>query len=53
MAISTGVKAGARYGLRAHGPFDPASGQRFDPTKLLVDPYAGALDRPLRAASAP
>ncbi len=40
-----GVAAGARYGLRAHGPFDPARGQRFDADKLLVDPYALELDR--------
>ncbi|HSV02869.1 MAG TPA: glycogen debranching protein GlgX [Phenylobacterium sp.] len=43
-----GVRAGARYGLRAHGPFDPARGLRFDATKLLVDPYARALDAPFR-----
>ncbi|MDR3510303.1 MAG: glycogen debranching protein GlgX [Caulobacteraceae bacterium] len=41
-----GVAAGARYGLRAHGPFAPTQGQRFNPNKLLVDPYALALDRP-------
>src|SRR5690348_5303191 len=41
-----GVKPGARYGLRAEGPFDPAHGHRFDPAKLLVDPYAKRLDRP-------
>ncbi|HUO23554.1 MAG TPA: glycogen debranching protein GlgX [Caulobacteraceae bacterium] len=41
-----GVAEGARYGLRAQGPFDPAAGLRFDPSKLLVDPYAVALDRP-------
>src|SRR5439155_5376910 len=40
-----GVGEGARYGLRAHGPFAPERGLRFDPTKLLVDPYAQALDR--------
>jgi glycogen operon protein len=39
--------AGVRYGLRAHGPFAPERGHRFDPDKLLVDPYALALDRPL------
>ena len=42
-----GLRAGARYGLRAHGPFDPAHGQRFDARKLLVDPYARQLDAPL------
>jgi glycogen operon protein len=35
-----------RYGLRAHGPFAPNDGHRFDAAKLLVDPYARALDRP-------
>lgn len=37
--------AGARYGYRAHGPYDPPSGLWFDPAKLLVDPYAVELDR--------
>ena len=35
-----GVAPGRRYGLRVDGPHDPARGQRFDPAKLLVDPYA-------------
>ena len=42
-----GVGEGALYGLRAHGPFAPERGHRFDPSKLLVDPYAQALDRRL------
>ncbi|WP_062229463.1 glycogen debranching protein GlgX [Aureimonas frigidaquae] len=42
------LAAGALYGLRAHGPYDPAAGHRFDPSKLLVDPYALTLDRPFR-----
>lgn len=41
-----GLKPGARYGLRADGPWDPARGLWFDPAKLLVDPYAVAIDRP-------
>ncbi|WP_407049084.1 glycogen debranching protein GlgX [Methyloraptor flagellatus] len=41
-----GVAPGARYGLRAHGPFEPQRGHRFNPAKLLVDPYATRLDRP-------
>ena len=45
-----GMAPGARYGLRAHGPWDPAAGHRFNPAKLLVDPWATALDRPFRAA---
>jgi glycogen operon protein len=36
---------GTRYGLRAHGAFDPEQGLRFDPAKLLVDPAAVELDR--------
>ncbi|MHB2169295.1 glycogen debranching protein GlgX [Alsobacter sp. R-9] len=43
-----GVAAGTRYGLRVHGPFDPSRGHRFNPAKLLVDPWATRLDRPLR-----
>ncbi|MBS0582200.1 MAG: bifunctional glycogen debranching protein GlgX/4-alpha-glucanotransferase, partial [Proteobacteria bacterium] len=41
-----GIGVGARYGLRAHGPYDPRAGHRFNPAKLLVDPYALQLDRP-------
>jgi len=40
-----GIEPGRRYGLRAHGPYDPRVGHRFNPAKLLVDPYARALDR--------
>jgi len=43
-----GVVAGDRYGLRAHGPWAPEHGHRFNPDKLLVDPYAHTLDRPFR-----
>jgi isoamylase len=39
-----GLQPGQRYGYRVHGPFDPAAGHRFNPTKLLLDPYARALD---------
>ena len=35
-----GVKAGQIYGYRAKGAFDPRSGMRFDPAKVLLDPYA-------------
>ena len=34
-----GVKPGQLYGYRTHGPFDPAGGMRFDPSKVLLDPY--------------
>ncbi|WP_279480537.1 glycogen debranching protein GlgX [Aureimonas sp. SK2] len=41
-----GLREGALYGLRAHGPYDLSRSHRFDPAKLLVDPYALRLDRP-------
>ncbi|TAJ47181.1 MAG: glycogen debranching enzyme GlgX [Herbiconiux sp.] len=36
------VQPGQRYGYRVHGPYDPAKGQRANPSKLLLDPYAKA-----------
>jgi len=39
-----GVKPGQRYGFRVHGPFAPREGHRFNPSKLLIDPYAKAID---------
>ncbi|MFZ5751251.1 MAG: glycogen debranching protein GlgX [Pseudomonadota bacterium] len=47
-----GLKPWARYGLRAHGPFDPARGLRFNPAKLLLDPYARRIERRLHVAEA-
>jgi isoamylase len=41
-----GIGAGARYGFRVDGDFDPCSGLRFNHNKLLVDPYARAIDGP-------
>lgn len=38
------IKPGQRYGYRVHGPWNPANGQRFNPSKLLLDPYAKAID---------
>ena len=38
------VQPGQRYGFRVHGPYDPASGLRCDASKLLLDPYAKAID---------
>jgi glycogen operon protein len=38
-----GVRPGRRYGFRASGPWDPGSGLRYNPAKLLVDPYARGL----------
>ncbi|WP_199092590.1 glycogen debranching protein GlgX [Bosea sp. ASV33] len=43
-----GAGAGLRYGLRVEGPWQPERGHRFDPAKLLVDPYATVIDRPFR-----
>ncbi len=43
-----GYAAGAHYGFRVKGPFDPARGHRFDSSKLLADPFAYAFDRPFR-----
>jgi isoamylase len=37
------VGPGQRYGYRVHGPYDPLAGQRFNPAKLLLDPYANAI----------
>jgi glycogen debranching enzyme len=42
------VPLGTRYGLRADGIYSPQHGLWFDPSKLLVDPYATELDRPFR-----
>src|SRR4051794_27506911 len=38
-----GVKLGQLYGYRVHGPYEPEHGDRFNPAKLLIDPYAKAL----------
>ena len=38
------VRPGQRYGYRVHGPYDPDAGQRCNPSKLLLDPYAKAID---------
>jgi isoamylase len=42
------VRPGQRYGYRVHGPYEPANGHRFNPHKLLLDPYAKAIDGPIR-----
>ena len=43
-----GVTPGMRYGFRVDGPWDPAHGARWNPAKLLMDPYARALDGQFR-----
>jgi glycogen operon protein len=40
------VEPGQLYGLRVHGPYEPSQGQRFNPNKVLLDPYAKAIGRP-------
>ena len=43
-----GAKPGLLYGYRAHGPYAPHEGHRFNPNKLLIDPYARSLSGELR-----
>jgi isoamylase len=38
-----GIQPGQRYGYRVHGPWEPERGMRFNPAKLLTDPYAQAI----------
>jgi len=40
-----GLRPGQLYGYRVHGPYEPAAGHRFNPHKLLLDPYARAIAR--------
>jgi len=41
-----GVQPGQIYGYRAHGPYDPANGMRFDSSKVLLDPYSKGVAVP-------
>jgi isoamylase len=43
-----GLRPGQAYGYRATGPYDPGRGLRMNPAKLLIDPYARALDGAVR-----
>ncbi len=43
-----GLRAGAEYGFRLHGPWAPKHGHRFDVAKLLLDPYARQISAPWR-----
>src|SRR5215467_86717 len=38
-----GVKPGQLYGYRIHGPYEPERGERFNPGKLVIDPYSRAV----------
>ncbi len=42
-----GLGPGQRYGYRVHGPYDPKHGHRFNAAKLLIDPYAKAIEGPI------
>jgi glycogen operon protein len=42
------LRPGQLYGYRVHGPYDPKAGHRFNPAKLLMDPYARAVGRRMR-----
>ena len=43
-----GLEPGHLYGYRVHGPYEPKNGLRFNPNKLLVDPYAKCIGRNLK-----
>ncbi|MFB4313392.1 glycogen debranching protein GlgX [Actinomadura sp. 21ATH] len=43
-AYLPGIMPGQRYGYRVHGPHDPRAGHRCNPNKLLLDPYAQAIE---------
>lgn len=43
-AFLPGIGAGQHYGYRVYGAYEPAKGAHFNPAKLLVDPYAKAID---------
>ena len=47
-AYLPGVGPGQRYAYRVHGPYEPEAGHRFNPVKLLIDPYAKAIEGPVR-----
>src|SRR3990167_590680 len=42
------VRPGQLYGYRVHGPYNPAAGHRFNPNKIVMDPYAKSIGRPVR-----
>jgi len=42
------VRPGQLYGYRVYGPYDPGAGHRFNPNKVVLDPYAKAIGRPVR-----
>ena len=47
------ARPGLPYGYRVHGPYEPERGHRFNPAKLLLDPYAKAITGPRQLARRP
>jgi isoamylase len=47
-AFLPGVGPGQRYGYRVRGPYDPRAGHRFNPAKLLIDPYSKSIEGAIR-----
>ena len=47
-----GIRAGQLYGYRVYGPYEPAQGHRFNPHKVVLDPYALAIGRGVRWSDA-
>lgn len=45
--FAPGLRPGQLYGYRVHGPYAPSEGHRFNPHKVLLDPYAKAIGRSL------
>jgi isoamylase len=46
------ARPGQFYGYRVHGPYEPANGNRFNPAKLLIDPYAKAISGAIKWSNA-
>src|SRR5919205_906898 len=46
------LRPGQYYGYRVHGPYKPEEGHRFNPAKLLLDPYAKAITGPIKWSNA-
>ena len=42
------IRPGQLYGYRVHGPYDPAAGHRFNPAKVVIDPYAKSIGRSVK-----
>src|SRR5688572_7057067 len=42
------VRPGQLYGYRVHGPYDPAAGHRFNPSKIVMDPYGKSVGRSVK-----